>query len=365
MSLGSDLMNQLNRGELTKKSSEYALTIKNEVTTALVEIISYGARIRPLILEGRQVGWIRPFGFSERKQLDTWFQKEEDRIKHLVHLCTTLDMESIESLDMVELNSILKTMTLGHTADLSLFPYISAFVTTQSSINLWKSRHEELFKPKDIIMPDGKRLHQMTVNDHTPLWATLSSMRDETILRTEAAVNSAIIARSMSGGNSWENYLTSLQKVLNSYSPDNMDTWTNTIDFVSYNAKKADFTDGWAHSHEDVSTEGLLRELQGMMKGDKHEQLIDQFYAQQLKLEEDRQEKLNELIKLRRDRLERENSFENIEVIRTEREVQERERRIKERNYEWVSKENLSMSEQNDNEELSELDKFQRLSKYT
>jgi hypothetical protein len=35
-----------------------------------------------------------------------------------------------------------------------------------------------------------------------------------------------------------------------------------------------DLSDGWGHIHQDASVEGLMRELNGMLTDDKHEQLM-------------------------------------------------------------------------------------------
>ena len=364
MTQGSDLMNQLSRGELTFKSSAYALSIKMKISTALTELITFGARVRPLILEGERVGWIRPFSFSEKKQIDIWFDKEEDKVKYLLQLCTTLPLATIENLDMVELNSILRILTQGHLADLSLVPYLTSFVTTQSSMGLWHTRNDSMFKPKEFLLPDGSKLSQLLVADHISIWASLCAMREAAILRTEASINAAVIARSFGGGESWTSYLTNLQKTLQAYSMDNMDTWMNTIDFVSYNAKEKDLGDGFGHSHEDASTEGLMREMQGMLEGDKHEQLIQHFYDQQLAQEKAAQDKQRALILARREALKTESDIDSSLIVRTEREVQEREREIREQNYGWVNRENQKMFDQNDSEDATDVEKIQRLSQY-
>lgn len=365
MTMGSDLMNQITRGEITQRSTEYVEIVKRDVTSALTELITYGARVRPLILEGEQVGWVRPFSLSDKKQLEIWFNDDISNLRHLVQLCTTLDPLAIKNLDMIELNTILKIITQGHLADLSLFPYMTAFVTTHASVNLWRSRTEDMFKPIDIVLPDGARFKQITISDHTRLWANLSTMRDKAIDRTEASINAAIVARSMAGGDAWNAYIDNLQKILNSYAVDNTDTWMNTIDFVSYNAKKSNLTDGFGHCHEDHSTEGLMRELQGMLHGDKHEKLIEQFYTQQLNEEMERQERQQALIQAQRERLEKEATLDGSMIIRTEKEVLSREREIKDQTYGWVNRENLKMFDQNDSEEATDADKLRRLTQYS
>lgn len=364
MTTGSDLMNQINKGEVTPRSSVYALLVKEEISDALIELMTFGARVRPLFLEDEQVGWVRPFSNSERKQVNLWFPSEVTKIQTLLQFCTTLDTPTINDLDTVELNILLRIITKGHLADLSLIPYISAFASTQVSLNLWKSKGDYLFSPKEITLPDGKKLNQIALSDHLRLWAAASSLREEAISRTEASMNAAIVARSMTGGTGWDSYMNSLQTILNYYAPDSLEPWMNIIDFVSYNTKQSNLDDGFGHSHEDPSTEGLIRELHGMMAGDKHEKLIEQFYNQQLDREKARVDKLTATAKLRREQIEKEVSLEDSYVIRTEKEVEEREREIKEQNYGWVSREHQNLINQSDSEDLSNSEQFERIVKY-
>lgn len=49
-----------------------------------------------------------------------------------------------------------------------------------------------------------------------------------------------------------------------------------------YRQKPVNFADGWAHGGEDDSVAGLLRELQGMLSNDKHEQLLSLFQITQV-----------------------------------------------------------------------------------
>ena len=77
---GVDLMNQISVGELKFKQSNVALEVKENVSIAMVEILTLGARVRPLKLNGKRIGWIRPLAYSERKLLDRMIENEEERI---------------------------------------------------------------------------------------------------------------------------------------------------------------------------------------------------------------------------------------------------------------------------------------------
>ena len=360
--MGSDLMNQINKGNLTYRSSTYAENTKRNVTEAMTEILTFGGRIRPLMLDGERVGWLRPMGFTEKKQLELWFPDTSEHIKQALLHTTTLDSATIESFDMVELNYVLRTLLSANLADLSLFPFISSFVTTQASVNLWSSRYDNLFQPKTIRMPDGLELRQLAVSDHVRLWAALATIRDAAIVKLENALNSGIIAKAFSGDSSTA-YIDSITKALSYYSADNMQPWMDTIDFVSYNSSKKELEDGFGHSHEDASTEGLMRELNGMIHGDKHEELMNKFYDKQIAEELARKKKLDELVQQRRHQLNTEEG-DSAMVVRTEGEVRQREREIKEQTYGWVDRENKDMFNQDHDENMTDSETFERINKY-
>ena len=104
---GVDLMNQISLGELKYKQSNIALEVKEKVSTVMEEIITMGARVRPLKLNGKRVGWLRPLAYSERKVLDRMIEKDDERVLLTLTHCTTLSEEDINDLDMYEMNSIL------------------------------------------------------------------------------------------------------------------------------------------------------------------------------------------------------------------------------------------------------------------
>jgi len=329
MSIGNDLMNDISNGSMAIKSSAYAEKVKIKVTDAMVEILMFGARVRPLLLNGKRVGWAKAMSFSEKKQIDTWYSTETERIETTLTHTTSLTQEEIDSLDMVELNSVLRAVLQLNLADLSLFPYISAFVSTQASFNLWSSKLH--LEPKTITLPDGLKLRQLSIPDHTMLWAALSSSRMDTINRLENAQNAGTIARAFVGTGA-DNYNNAINKALTSLRSDSIDPWMELINFMNVKELQ-NFNDGYGHSHQDSSVEGLMREMKGMSEGDKHEELMNAFHQTQIRMENEKIKQMKELAKRRRalDEVD-----ESTYIIRTAVEVKKKEALLKQQNYGWV-----------------------------
>lgn len=80
---GVDLMRQLNEGSLEQAPSEYLQKTREEVTSAIEELLDVGARIRPLQVEGKRVGWVRGIHLSERKALKRWLYDEMELVEQL------------------------------------------------------------------------------------------------------------------------------------------------------------------------------------------------------------------------------------------------------------------------------------------
>ena len=62
-----------------------------------------------------------------------------------------------------EIRSLIEVVRQMSDYDLSLYPYLQAYVTTASSEAMWYGKGENLvsFESKSITMPDGKKM-----NDH-------------------------------------------------------------------------------------------------------------------------------------------------------------------------------------------------------
>lgn len=331
MPSGVDLMNQISVGELKFKQSNVALEVKENVTVAMVEILTLGARVRPLKLNGKRVGWIRPLAYSERKLLDRMIESEEERILLTLTHCTTLTESEIESLDIYELNSILHRLYAANIADMSLFPYISAFCTTQASQNIWCSRHDHIYDRNTLILPDGKTLKLLTTPDHISLWSSLSTIRANSISRLEESLNFGTLIKAQVGKGA-EKYIKELIKSLSEFQVDSIDPWTEIVDFVKLSADQPHFEDGFGHSHEDNTVQGLLREMEGMIHGDKHETLMQQFYDRQMFEAQQKEQALQVKIQKRRKELEELEDDGRLVVV-TDAEVKRREKAIKERSH--------------------------------
>jgi hypothetical protein len=322
-------MNQINSGELRYKQSNVALEVKGRVALAMEEIISVGARVRPLKLNGKRVGWLRPLAYSERKVLDRLIEDDTERISITLQHCTTLTESEIDSLDIHEINSILNRLYRANLADLSLFPYISAFVTTQVSQNLWSARHDRLFDRDTIRMPDGSTLRFMALSDHVSLWATLSTIRIDSIQKLEQTLNFGTLIKAQIG-KSADKYVSELIRSIGSFQVDLIDPWTEAVDYMKLQTGTPHFEDGFGHSHQDNTVGGLMREMKGMFEGDRHEQLMTTFYEKQLSEAQEKEEKIQQIIQRRRAALEQMED-DGAMVVLTDTEMRRREREMRNR----------------------------------
>ena len=332
-SSGVDFMREINEGKIAIKSSVFAEEVKVKTMDAMSELITFGARVRPLILNGSHIGWVKALPFNEKRQLDIWYPDDTSRVEQALLHTTTLSLSEIQNLDSVELNTILKVILNLNLADLSLYPYVSAFVSTNTSFRLSASHASDLLIPRNITLPDGKEFKQLSSPDILQLWVSLCRIRETTIERLENAQNAGTIAKAFVGKGA-DNYNNAISKALSSLRTDSIEPWMNVINFLSVKTDR-DLNDGFGHSHQDNSTEGLMREMHGMNAGDKHEQLMEAFHESQLHEEREKQKKIEELIARRREILEAADSNE-VMVVRTEAEVRKREREIHSQRYGWI-----------------------------
>lgn len=326
-SQGADLMNQINSGELVTRSSEVAEEVKEKVSEALDEIITSGARIRPLFLDSKRIGWVRPLFYAERKVLDRLSVSPTERTYLMLKHCTSLSDSALNNLDGREIQQVLKIIGKMNLADYSLYPFIQAFTSTQTSYNLWYIRDNALLCRKTLELPTGESLKVMAVNDHIKLWVSLSEMRFNSIQKLEQALALSAIVKAQIGQKA-ERYVQDLSRVLNSFKTDSLDPWMDTVDFVKVD-KKINYNDGFGHSHEDDSVSGLLREIKGMMEGDKHEQLMASFYNHQISEAKAQQAEVSRLIEERQKQLE--SMEDETLVVLTDAEVNKRVLEIKEK----------------------------------
>ena len=324
---GTELMNQISNGDIQYRQSSVALEVKGEVSQALEELISHGSRVRPLTLHKKRIGWVRSLFYSERKVLDRLIEDETERVILLLSHCTSLTEDEIEDLDIYELNSVLNRIHRANLADYSLFPYLSAFSTTQISQNLWYARHDKLFNLSEIKMPDGKALRLLATPDHINLWANLCTIREQSIRKLEETLNFGTLIKAQVG-KSADKYLNELTKTLNGFTTDALEPWTDTVDFMRIAVDSPKFDDGFGHSHQDNSVQGLMREMKGMMEGDKHEALMNTFYDRQFNEAKKKEDEIQKIIQRRREEMERMDDDGSMVVV-TEAEVKRREKAIR------------------------------------
>ena len=322
MTRGTDLMQRLNDGSLQEAPSAFLKKTREDVSTAIEELVDVGARIRPLLVNKQRVGWVRGVHPTERRALKRWLTDEIEFIEQLILLGTTLSIEEIRALTMVEMRSVSRVIREMTESDLRLYPFIGAFVTTNVSEQLWYSKGTILtgFQEKQVTLPDGKRLRLSAPSDQARLWSTLCAYRLQAKQRLEASQNAVMIIRPWVGKGA-NPLVADLKSIGRSLLTDTLEPWREAVQ------TKADrnMEDGWAHS-EDDSIEGLQRELRGMMNNDRHEQFIARFDEQFRVLAEKKQQEIDERISKRGGK----GFIEQGEpVVMTAEEVEARSRKLK------------------------------------
>lgn len=313
---GVDLMQALNDGRLEQAPSAYLQQIREEISIAIEELLEVGARVRPLLVKGERIGWVRGVHPSERKALKRWIFEDVEIIENLILLGTTLTLDEVRALSLVEMRSVMRLINRMTESDLRLYPFISAFVTTNVSEQLWYSQGTEItaFRDRVIPLPDGKQMKVLTASNQARLWATLCNYRDQAKRRLEASMNAVLIIRPWVGKGA-DPIAADLKSVARGLQTDTLEPWRETVRVKG----QANFDDGWAHS-EDDSIEGMQRELRGMVANDRHEQVIARFESQERERAEKRQQEIEEKIARRGGR----GFIEQAVTPMTEGEVQER-----------------------------------------
>lgn len=267
---GVDLMNQINDGKLRREAPGAALEeVKLQVSLECEELLSIGARIRPLLIGNNQIGWVRGMYSSEHRILQKWVYNTTEFMIQSFLLTTTLSRKEIEALSTNELWSLVKTLQTMKEYDLSLLPYMSAFVTTHTSEYLWHGKGRALasFENRHVQLPDGKSIKLLAPSDHARIWASLCTYREQSKIRVDNSLNALMIVRPWAG-KSADSLANDLKMASRLLQPDSHEPWKMIV-----KPKVTTPDDGWAHM-EDDSVEGLQKHLDGMLNNDKHEQLI-------------------------------------------------------------------------------------------
>src|SRR5271163_2877905 len=75
---GVDLMRSINDNIIPEASNEDLLRVRAEISENCEELIETGARIRPLMANAKQIGWVRGLHMHERKILTRWIVDTND-----------------------------------------------------------------------------------------------------------------------------------------------------------------------------------------------------------------------------------------------------------------------------------------------
>jgi hypothetical protein len=291
---GKELLDKIQSGQYKPAPPEYVLAVREKVTENCEELLEVGARIRPLMNGDRQIGWVRGVHPSERKQLKRWVKDPDDFVLNTVLLGTSFAAEEVEAMTHSELYSLIDLIRKMTEYDLSLFPYLSAFSCTQTSENLWHGKGVKLanYESRAITMPDGKKIQIAAPPDQVRLWASLCTYREQAKKRLDDNFNALLIIRPMAGksANPIQQDLNGVARALETNA---IEPWSRIIKNEN---KQVD--DGWAHGGGS-SFEELKREMDAMIRGDKHERLMDKWQDQMDVEEKERLKKVDELRKQR------------------------------------------------------------------
>jgi hypothetical protein len=274
---GIDALNQLRDGLLQVESSEFLSKTRARITSELVELIEVGARIRPLLVGTKRVGWVRGVFPSERRVLSRWLDDDLDLYGEIISLGTTLAREEIRSLRMPEMRSLARVVSAMSESDARLFNYLPPFASSSQSEQLWAARGRTLtdFEDRSVRLPDGTCMHISRPSDHSAFWAWLAEDRIQAKSQLSAYRNACLIVQSHVGKHA-ESLVSDMKLRSRALATDSVDPWREAAPLVI----ERDYNDGWAHS-EDDSKEGLMRELKGMLADDRHERTMQAFEKQQ------------------------------------------------------------------------------------
>jgi hypothetical protein len=318
---GTELMKKIHSGEISAVKSGVAQQIRREISGVFEEIIEVGARIRPILMDGKRQGWIRGLSVNERKLLTAWYSDQNELIIEALTIATSFTREQVCSLNSYSFRSLLRLSNIMSTADVSLYPYLVPYTYTSSSEDLWRSgsRSFTTFYNKKIIMPDGAELTILCPSDHSRFWASLCDRRTQSLRELAASYDATLIAGSMVG-KAASKIVTSLNKRAKYMEVNSDEPWRNIT--TKDQTKDLNLNDGWGHALDDSSEEGLLREGQGMVKYDKHEQFMEKFYTEYTNKENKKQTKEKE---------KEQGIFEEVSTVLTGKQVLELEKKANQR----------------------------------
>jgi hypothetical protein len=272
---GTELMNEIFSGSIQHAEPDLIADVRSRVSDACEELLDMGARIRPLMVGTKRVGWVRGVHTTERKLLYRWYQDLEF-VENILLLATSFTRDQLNKLTGVEVFALARVVKEMTEYDISLAPYMTAYSTTGLSEFQWHGKGIALtsFENKVVTMPDGAQLKILAPPHHARLWATLCTYRELNKTRLDAMMNATMIVRPWAG-HSVDGFAAELKTAGRLLQPDAMEAWENIVKQQTVN-----LDDGWGHPSD--TTEGLMRELKGMLSDDKHEKVMNAFARQQV-----------------------------------------------------------------------------------
>ncbi len=286
---GRDLLERIQSGTDRPAPTEYLAAVREKVSENCEELLEMGARIRPLMAGDKQVGWIRGVHPSERNQLRRWIKNPDDFIFNMILLGTSFTAAEVEAMSAPEVYALIEIIRKMTDCDLSLSPFLSAFCSTQMSENLWFSKGVKItnYENRVVNMPDGKTIRIQTPPNQVRVWASLCNYREQAKKRLDENWNAVLTVRPHAGKGA-EPIVADLKRIARSLETNSMEPWSLVV-----RSEEKPTDDGWAHGGGS-STEELMREMNAMIKGDKHEKYMDKL-AEQMETEEiERQKKIAE-----------------------------------------------------------------------
>jgi hypothetical protein len=249
-----------------------------------------------MLVDGQQVGWVRGIHYTERRRLSRWLFDSNEYLITVLSLATTLTRSEIEDLSPLEFRNLVMLVQKMSDYDVSLFPYVSAFVSTFVSENLWHGQGDRLtsFENRVVELPDGKSMKILVPSDHARLWASLCVYREQAKARLDASWNAVLQVRPMAG-KSVDPLAADLKKTARQLVANSMEPWESLVRPLV----KSNLDDGWAHAENLETREGMLRELHGMLANDRHEQLMAKFEKQQIEAAEERKRAIEDMSRRR------------------------------------------------------------------
>jgi hypothetical protein len=129
--------------------------------------------------------------------------------------------------------------------------------------------------------------------DHTKLWATLCTYREQAKKRLDENFNAVLIIRPWAGKHA-DPIAAELRSLAKNMATNAVEPWQNVIQV----RQEVDVNDGWAHPGDSI--EDLKREMNAFIEGtDKHERAMAQLEKQLRDDAEERKAKLNEVVQKR------------------------------------------------------------------